>query len=441
MTQLNPFRFCLWLAFGFAIVGCQTAAISPTATSVPTSTPSPATPTPEIQVISYELSPGAAAGEWRVVGLVENKGKGSVGPIRLSVSLIDTAGERVAEKSTQILMSNLHPGEAGPFSVTFEAVSSPAEARVVPLAFEPADGQLADGPRAKLIAELEQFFTIGSGEFVLIGNVTNPGRSHISLDSLNFLGLGPNGAELVVAVMLFGPGWLAPGETVPFLALAPENPGTVQWTQYHDGLIAEPPAAVALEIRGDPLLSFTAQGAPFVVGTLANGGRMASSGSVLISLLDENQLVGLWEIGTPRPLQPGEQLAFAAFGSPGIRPRFKPSAAGAVRVETRIEERPADIGRLPVTLSVDVSIFLSEASTIFIRGTLHNPMEFAVDRATVYAEVRTATGELVTAGWSESQSLEPDQLADFRLELPVPAGMDATLTEYDLRAIGLKAQP
>lgn len=441
MTQLNPFRFCLWLAFGFAIVGCQTAAISSTATSVPTSTPPPATPTPEIRVISYELSPGAAAGEWRVVGLVENQGKGSVGPIRLSVSLIDTAGERVAERSTQILMSNLHPGEAGPFSVTFEAVNSPAEARVVPLAFEPADGQLADGPRAELIAELEQFFTIGSGEFVLIGNLTNPGRSHISLDSLNFLGLGPRGAEMVVAVMLFGPGWLAPGETVPFLALAPENPGTVQWTQYHDGLIAEPPSAVALEIRGDPTLSFTAQGAPFIVGTLANGGRMASSGSVLVSLLDENRLVGLWEIGTPRPLQPGEQLAFAAFGSPGIRPRFKPSALGAVRVETRIEERPADLGGPPVTLSVDVSVFLSEGSAIFIRGTIRNPMEFAVDGATVYAEVRTATGELVTAGWSESQSLEPDQLADFRLELPVPAGMDATLTEYDLRAIGLKAQP
>ena len=98
------------MAFGFAIVGCQKAAISPTATSVPTSTPPPATPTPEIRVISYELLPGAAAGEWRVVGLVENQGKDSVGPIRLSVSLIDRAGERVAERSTQILMSNLHPG-------------------------------------------------------------------------------------------------------------------------------------------------------------------------------------------------------------------------------------------------------------------------------------------------------------------------------------------
>ena len=110
-------------------------------------------------------------------------------------------------------------------------------------------------------------------------------------------------------------------------------------------------------------------------------------------------------------------------------------------METRIEARPADVGGPPVALSVHVSVFLSEGSAIFIRGTIHNPMEFAVDGATVYAEVRTSTGELVTAGWSESQSLEPDELADFQLELPVPAGMNATLTEYDLRAIGLKAQP
>lgn len=433
------------MAFGLASVACQTTAISPTASAAPTSTAVPATPAPEIQVISYELSPGPAAGEWRVVGLVENQSEGFVGRIGLGVTLIDAAGAEIVRKSTETLMSNFHPGEAGPFSVTFEGVYAPAEARVEPLALEPPDGGLVletvDHPRAELISELEEFFATGSGELAVMGTVTNPGRSAVSLDSLSYLGRGPDGGEILVAEMYYGPRRLAAGETAPFLALAPENPGTVQWTQYHDGLITEPPNIGALEIRGDPQLNFTAQGAPFVVATLANSGLSASSGTVLVSLLDENRLVGLWEVDTPRPLQPGEQLAFAAFGSPGVRPRLSLSDPGAIRVETRIEARPAEEGGTSVTLSVDVSVFLSEGSAIFIRGMIHNPMEFAVDAAIVYAEVRSSLGELLTAGWSESRSLEPGGSAEFILDLPIPAGMDATLTEYDLRAIGLEAQP
>jgi hypothetical protein len=68
-------------------------------------------------------------------------------------------------------------------------------------------------------------------------------------------------------------------------------------------------------------------------------------------------------------------------------------------------------------------------------------MDFDVEAATVYAEVRSSTGEIVTAGWSTVGSFEPGTAGEFVLDLPIPAGMDATLTEYDLRAIGMKAQP
>lgn len=438
------------MAFGVASVACQTVADPATATSGPTSTPLPPTPKPQIQVISFDLSPGPAAGEWRVVGLIENQGRAAVGPVEMSVSLIDAAGKTLAETATFALMSNLLPGEASPFSVSLHAAIAPADARVEPKTYEAADGRPADGWRAhhlradyrpELISELEEFYVTGSGELALLGTVTNPGRSHVSLDSLNFLGSGPDGTKKLVATMRFGPGRLAPGETAPFLALAPENPGSVQWTQYHDGLITEALSVSALEVRGDPLLSFTAQGAPFVVGTLANSGLTASFGTVLVSLLDENRLIGLWEVETPRPLQPGEELAFTAFGSPGVSPRFDQSDPSAVRVGTRVEEWPADDRRTSVTLSVDVSVYLSEGSAIFVRGTVQNPMEFAVDAATIYAEVRSSLGELLTAGWAVLETLEPDSAAEFVLDLPLPAGMDATLAEYDLRAIGLNAQP
>ena len=105
-----------------------------------------------------------------------------------------------------------------------------------------------------------------------------------------------------------------------------------------------------------------------------------------------------------------------------------------------MEESAANRALPLVDVQVDVSTFLSVGSAIFIRGTIHNPMDFDVEAATVYAEVRSSTGELVTAGWSVVEALEPGASAEFVLDLPIPVGMDATLTEYDLRAIGLKAQ-
>ena len=80
-------------------------------------------------------------------------------------------------------------------------------------------------------------------------------------------------------------------------------------------------------------------------------------------------------------------------------------------------------------------------SALFIRGTLSNTAQSRIDVATVFADVRTSSGELFTAGWSVLGPLEPDESTEFVLDLPVPAGVGAELLEYDLRAIGTKAQP
>jgi hypothetical protein len=312
------------------------------------------------------------------------------------------------------------------------------------LAQEPANGTTTgEQPvdhRPELATELKEFFVTRSGELAIMGFITNPGNRYIALDSLGFLGRAPNDREKSLTVMQFGPELLAPGEAAPFLALAPENPGAVQWVPFHDGRVTGRPEPGTLEILGDPTLHLTAQGAPFVVGTLANSGDPVT-GSVLISLFDEDRFIGLWELETPRPLEAGEQLSFAAFGFPGISLRLNQGDPNAIRVETRIEETATDSVATLIDMAIDVSTFLSSGSAIFIRGTVHNPMDFDVDAATVYVEVRSSTGELVTAGWSTAGSFQPGASGEFVLDLPIPVGLDATLTEYDLRAIGLKAQP
>ncbi len=444
LTQPKFLRFTVLAVLSAALFACETVASSQPARLIPSPTPLPPTSVPPVRVISHTLSQGRTPGEWQVLGLVENQSQSPVGQVRLLVSLTDATGEVIAKQSASSLMSNLLPGEASPFSVSLDSTAAPAKAEVEISSLEPANGSTLGGQesdlRPELASELEEFFATGSGELAIMGFITNPGNRHLALDSLGFLGQSANDRVMSIAVMQSGPKQLAPGETAPFLALAPENPGAVRWILFHDGLFAEPPRASSMEIREEPQLYLTAQGAPFVVGSLVNTGK-AASGSVLISLFDGNRLIGLREVKTPRPLEAGEQLPFVAFGFPGISLRFDPGDPEAIRVETRVEQSASEAASTLIDLPVDVSTFLSVGSAIFIRGTIHNPMAFDVDAATVYAEVRSSTGELVTAGWSAPENLVAGASVDFVLDLPIPVGMDATLSEYDLRAIGLRAEP
>ena len=432
------------MALCAASVACETDVTSQPARLIPSPTPPPPTSVPPIQVISHHISQGPNPDEWQVLGLVENQSESPVGQVQLLVSLIDEEGEFIDSQSVTGLMSNLLPGEASPYSVRFNSAAAALEAQVDISSLDSADGlttdrQLSD-QRPELVFELEEFFLTGNGELAILGFIANPGNRHVALDSFGFVGRAANDSVKSLAVMQFGPKQLAPGEKVPFLALAPENPGAVRWIPFHDGLHADSPSSSSLEVREEPRLHLTAQGAPFVVGTLVNTGETAA-GSVLISLYNGNRLIGLWEMKTPRPLEAGEQLPFVAFGFPGISLRFDPGDLDAIQVETRVEESAADAAGTLIDMPIDVSTFHSVGSAIFIRGTIHNPMDFEVHAATIYAEVRSSTGELVTAGWSAPESLSAGASADFVLDLPIPVGMDATLSEYDLRAIGLRAEP
>lgn len=444
MTQSKLLRFSVLLMFFTALFACETTATTQPARPVPSPTVLPPTSVPPVRVISHYVSQGPTPGQWQVLGLVENQSESPVGQVRLLVSLMDAAGDVIAKQSVTGLMSNLLPGEASPFSVNFDSAVAPAETQVEISTLESGDGSTVDGrerdQRPEIVSEMEEFFVTGSGELAIMGFITNPANGHIALDSLGFLGQSANDRVKSIAVMQAGPKLLGPGERAPFLALAPENPGAVRWILFHDGRIAEPPGSGSMEILEQPQLHLTAQGAPFVVGTLVNTGK-AASGSVLISLFDGNRLIGLREVKTPRPLEAGEQLPFVAFGFPGISLRFDPGDPEAIRVGSRVEQFAPEVASTLIDLPVDVSTFLSVGSAIFIRGTIRNSMEFDVDAATVYAEVRSSTGELVTAGWSAPESLMAGASVDFVLDLPIPVGMDATLTEYDLRAIGLRAEP
>ena len=427
-------RFIPSLLFCLLLIACQTPTVSPTSTVAASPTPVPPTAVPVVQIISHQVVGGPSSDEWRVIGQVKNVGRDALGAIKLSVELIDAADMALADTTVEALMVNLMPGEASPFEASFKSATAPTSALVEVISHSAADGQ-----RAQLVAQMDEFFLNERGELAAIGSVFNSSEQPTELHSLGFLGRGSDGDERLVGRMRIGPRRLKAGESVPILVIAPENPGAVRWELFHDGIRTDKDAGSALEALDVPQLRMTAQGAPFVVGTLLNSGAEPSDGSVLLSIMEDERVIGLTEVEVPRPLQPGEQLAFAAFGFPGANLRFDPGATDQVQIEVRIESKESESSIDPVSLPVDVSAFHSVGSAIFIRGEIRNPTQGELDRATVYAEVRSTAGELITAGWSTIEGLEEDGSADFVLDLPIPVGLDAALTEYDLRAIGLPA--
>ena len=427
-------RISLTILLCLVCIACQTHVVPPTATHVPTETPVPPTPIPPVRITSYQLVQGPDPGEWRVLGQVKNVGEEILGSITLNVELVNDFDEVVAKASVGALMSNLMPGEAGPFLAAFDGVATPHSARV-----ELVDHASAEGERGDLAAEMEVFFLTGDGELAALGYVANFGLRPVELGALGFLGQGPNGSERLVAVMQFGPTRLAASERVPILLIAPENPGEIAWTLFHDGVETDTRVTHPLQVQEEPKLHLTAQGAPFVAGTLINAGSFPAAGSVLVSIVEGGRVIGLSELEVPRHLQAGEPLAFAAFDFPGIHLRFDPETADTMQVDLRVEGLELDRSINPIALPVDVSAFHSVGSAIFIRGTVQNPTDDKLASATVHAEVRSSKGDLVTAGWSTVGALDAGESLEFVLDLPIPTGMDATQTEYDLRAIGLPA--
>lgn len=390
----------------------------------------------EPRVASFNLVPGLVPRDWRVIGRVENQGKTGVHSLKLRVALLDAANQELAAATIRPLLSNLAPGEHSPFSVNFESVGEAVAAEI-----ELLDYELMEFQRAELEVRLEEFFDLESGELALFGSITNPETQSVVLSEIGFLAEGPGNLSLFLAPMAYGPHTLAPKETVSFIALAPEDPGLARWSSYHDGSIEFQPPLVALELVGPPHLEFTPQGLPFVVGTLVNRGRAPEQGGVLLFLHEGERLVSMLNIQTPLPLDVQEQLPFAAFGFPGFELRRRSDDPEAFRVEARVESQLAELGQIQVLLPVDVSAFHSVGSVLFIRGSVHNPLDESLRSAAVFAEVRSVTGELLTAGWSSAEGLVPGESQAFVVELPLPEGVDATLSEYDLRAIGLQARP
>jgi hypothetical protein len=195
-----------------------------------------------------------------------------------------------------------------------------------------------------------------------------------------------------------------------------------------------------LELLSPPALLEDEQGDPLAIGVVRNGGSRLGWASILVALRAGGELVGVAQLVPPVPLGPGESRPFGANEFPGLSSRWQSEdGLGALSLESWVDPSPPaeDEVRLR-SLEVELRSYEGIGGTLFLRGSVRNPLDHVVRTATVLAAVRTIEGEPLAAGWQTvAAELEPGAEEEFLLALSLTRGADLAMSEYDVVALGL----
>jgi hypothetical protein len=381
---------------------------------------------------------GEDTGEWSVVGLVESRSELLARDVWMRVRLEGSGGEVLAESVVRLAIAHLGPGEVAPFAAALGEIDSPTAAVAEVARYSPDD---FERPQIE-VGELSTA-AMPDGRVAVLGEIENLSSEPIEVHEIAIAVAGADGGLVSVVPASAHRERLDPGARGAFLALLPPGPEASVLTPYVDATIAGASPPSRLELVEPPALLEDERGSPLVVGVIRNGGSRLGWASVLVALRADGELMGVAQLAPPVPLGPGESRAFAAGEFPGLAERW-PSGEGieALSLEAWIDpvtpERN-DLRLLP--LAVDLESYEGIGGRLFLRGTVQNPLDEAVQSPTVLATLRSIEGQPLTAGWLVvAEGLGPGESADWVLALSLPRGTDLAMSEYDIVSLGLAPQ-
>jgi hypothetical protein len=154
----------------------------------------------------------------------------------------------------------------------------------------------------------------------------------------------------------------------------------------------------------------------------------------------DGRVIGLVQIEQPVPHIPNEARPFSVSLSehfisivPGMEWTDAEDFEPAIDAHHTNQVAPS-----PAPLDLKVHQFEVIGSTLFLRGTLSNPLDVQLGSAAVLGSLRTPEGIVQSAGWySHPEPLDPGESIDFTLSMLVPADFEPAEGEFDLLALGV----
>jgi hypothetical protein len=227
---------------------------------------------------------------------------------------------------------------------------------------------------------------------------------------------------------------------MPWIAQAPgASPGT-QFEIYAAVSAVDSAIESPLVVTNGPTWRVTSQGNGFATGAIRNAGDVPVLPQVAISVRAAGRPMSLEILQSGIPLQPGETLPFAADRFPGLQAALKSVdiEIDDVMLETYLDAQPIPLDTgAAVVLPVSIHQFEIIGSNVFLSGTVSNPASFPLRIAEIFVSLRSTTGEPQTARWLELTPPPTEAGMEFSIDMPVAAGVDPAMCEYDVRALGL----
>lgn len=427
-----PLLLCLMLAGCLRTPGIvESTAPQPLSTiALPTS---PAEPLPEVAFSDLVVRPGEREEAWVVLGMARNRSSSALLSPAVRVELLDAAGQKTGETTSPLPLPILPPGAASPFVARLESVTPPAEARAsldtYQFSYEPSP-ILSPGPVDVTLA--------AQGVYVrgLVGNDGPAAARALAVvvswrDASRSL-MGVTAASMPSAIV-------DPGESLPWMALASDATTRSRFEVYIAASAADIGEAPSLALADAPSLRLTSQGKAFVTGSIRNTGSQPLLPEVAVALSRASMPVGLAILRTDVPLPPGETLPFAVDEFPGLAAALdsaEPDPA-ALTVDVYLNGRVPSGSPAPVPLPLSIVQAEAIGSNLFLRGSLSPSTSVPLYRAAVFIVLRSIAGETLSARWLVLPLPQNELGVSFTADLPLPAGVDPALCEYDVRAFGL----
>jgi len=387
---------------------------------------------PEVVVVA-----GTGAAGMQVVGLARNDSSLPLRDVSVAIDLLNDDGASIGSITAALLLSSVQPGGLSPFRAAVPEGLSPGSTRVTLEGFRV-------GARVPINVALESASMAPSPDGTrLLGLVRNEGTQALQIREMAVVWRNTGGSLAGADLATIPQAPVPPDGSLPWTALAPEAVDGGEIDLFAAATALRPSTEVQLEVSVDPAWHRTAQGRGFVTGEIRNVSAIPLLPAVAVMLWSQGELVGLEILRSAVPLPPGEALAYGAETFPSLDERLQRLGVGPQDVvpSVIVSGSAAPVSSAPAWLDITILHYEAIGSRVYLGGTLTRTGEQPLAGAEIHVALRSVDGELQSAAWMPMAPGSPGAPVPFRLDLPLPSGVNSALSEIDLRAVGLPFSP
>jgi len=427
----------LWIVVGSVLIGCNPSAprVTPTPTSIPTLDPTPGETKSVIETITVtKVHLYDDDNEIVAAGLLENDSSDSWGDIQVEVRLYNSANSVVDERMTQPTLSSLAPGEVSPFFVRFPNSNQADHAEAAVIQTEPAIGERIDFS----VTELETRAAT-DGMIEVMGEIKNLSYGHAAIENAGVVIFDEDDPLIEIVPITLRQTYVNPRGFTPFIVRIPPQNAEASREYFVSLIEIDEPDTPTITILEEPILHYTAQGTPYLIGTFINTSNRAQWASALALVEHDGRLTYMFDVSSPIPLAPDEKRPFHVNLSEIAPLLDEGSREGDVAIQWVVEPvQSREAQKRPTYLDLDIDQIETIGSTVYYRGSISNPYDVEIENPSILGALRTVHGDLVSAGWAQpARNLIPGETLTFTLALDLPEGSNSWDLEIDLQALGV----